>query len=174
MRKIQSSLIPEYDDKIVDVAEQRARREFEVALADFPFGEGYAEMMAQGLTWQQAAVAAWSMIPKSQRVPATKGALAGVLGCSPSKISRHLKNGVVIQARVQLARIAYMAELPEIVQASIEVASDPSYKSTPERGLILKNVLGVGTDRLEHTLKGGDMSEMSDAELEGMIDNDAS
>ena len=66
--------------------------------------------------------------------------------------------------------------MPEIIAASISVASQPTYKSTPERNNIINKVLELGTDTLNLRLADGDnadLSQLSQEELAALNTEDS-
>ncbi len=144
------------------------QRQFEFALKDLPFGDVYAAMIEQGFRWREAAFVAWAILPKEQRVPKTKGELGALLGCSGAKISAMEGDRRLMTMRLKFAQLAYVDHLPDIIAASVEVASKPSYKATSERNNIINKVLGMGTEHIQVNVGQGEAAnfdEMSDEEL---------
>lgn len=172
----QQSLIPDEEPRIQpDMTHAEEKLAFEFALRDLPWAGVYAGMIAEGFKWREAAYVAWSIQTKEHRQPKLASELAKLLGCSADKISRLSSDPRMRAMQIKFARIAYMNALPDIVDASIEVASKPSYKSTPERNNIINKVLALGTDTLNLRLAdgdGADMSELSQEELAALLAED--
>lgn len=173
MSETQPSLLPD----VVDAKEQHDKDHsqeqlaFEFALKDLPYGDVYASMIQQGFRWREAAFVAWSVAPKSQRQPATKQELAKLLGCAGSVISRFEMDRRLGVMRIKMAKLAYLDALPSIIEASIEVASKPSYKATPERNHVLGKVMQMGTDTVNVNVgqsAAQNFDGLSDEELAAM------
>lgn len=167
MQNWQHALIPGVDPKPQqDEGHAEERRAFEFALQELPFAEVYAAMVAKGYRWREAAFVAWSVLPRESRTPKTKGELAELLGCGRDKITSLEQDKRLITERLLMARLAYLEQLPDIIDASIEVAKKPSYKATPERNNIINKVLGLGPDRVQvQAGNAGAFDELSEADL---------
>lgn len=166
----QAPLLPEVAEPIErqDRDWSVEQRQFEHVLADLPFGDVYAAMVKQGFRWREAAFVAWSILPKESRQPKTKQELAVLLGTSGATISGMEKDRRLIVMRLKLAQLAYVDHLPDIINASIEVASKASYKGTSERNNIINKVLGMGTENINVQVGQGEAANfdgMSDEEL---------
>jgi len=157
-----------------DHTHPQANKEFELLLGDLPFAEDYAGLINEGLSWREAAVLAWQSTPEEHRQPKKKGELAKLLGCGPSVISKILKRKHINARILASARAQYLEALPDIIDAGIEVAKKPSYKSTPERNNIAK-LIGLQRDELIITPgKADDLENLSMEDLEqlaGEADN---
>lgn len=166
----QTPLLPDAVDSkpIQDQEHSVAKAAFELALGDMPYGDVYASMVALGFRWREAAFVAWAVQTKEQRVPKTKKELADMLGCGASKITDMERDRRLVAMRVRFAKLVYVDALPEIIAASVEVASKPSYKATPERNNIINKVLELGTERLQVDVaqsQAENFDELSDEEL---------
>ena len=170
----QQSLLPEELEgrEQQDFGHSEELAAFEFALRDLPWAHVYASMVAAGFKWREAAYVAWTVQTKENRVPESHAELATLLGCGKGKIVRLGRDPRLSAMQIKFAQLAYMQALPDIVDASIQVASNPSYKSTPERNNIINKVLNLGTDTLNLRLADGDkgdLSELSDADLVALL-----
>lgn len=171
----QASLLPEQPSKAQqDMGHAAELRAFEAALEGMAWAPLYAAMLAKGFKWREAAYVAWAVQTREQRQPKTKAELAQLLGCGPAKITRMASDPRLQAMQLRFAKAAYLEALPEIIAASIEVASKPSYKSTPERNQVLGKVLKMATDELQVQLvdDATDLSQLTDAQLAAMLQDE--
>ena len=103
------------------------------------WAEQYHELMISNVPWKVAAFIAWSTVPKHRRWPRTQDDLAReVLGLtSDRRITEwRRKYPYIDQMIASLQTAALLDYIPGSIQASGEVASDPTYRSTQERRLL--------------------------------------
>lgn len=159
----QQSLLPDEEPREQqDFGHAEELRAFEFALRDLPWADVYAGMLAAGFKWREAAYVAWAVQTKENRQPKTGMELAKLLGCNKNKISQMAGDPRLQAMKFKFVNIAYLDSLPDIIQASIDVASKPTYKSTPERNNILNKILALGTDTLNLHLTDSDKTDMSE------------
>jgi len=105
------------------------------------WAEQYHELMVSNVPWRVAAFIAWSTVPKGRRYPRTQEELAvQVLGLtSDRRITEwRRKYPYIDQMIASLQTAALLDFIPGAIQASGEVASDPTYRATQERRLFFE------------------------------------
>jgi hypothetical protein len=167
---IQTSLITDQTEAI-DVSHERAKGVFEIALGDLPWADVYASMIAAGFRWREAAYVGWAVQPAKN--PPTKKELSELLGCSMVTLSKFASNPKLQAMQFKLSKLAYIEHLPAIIAQSVLVATTEGYKGTAERNLILKAIMGIGTDRVQVSAVENDLSQMTNEELMMIANGDA-
>lgn len=151
-----------------------ARRVFE-AQGDEYQGVGmddYWRLIGEGWPWRQAVYILWSALPKDLRSPRTQGELATeVLGLASDRVIREWKgeNRALDAEVAKVAAGALARYRPEIYQALIEAASNPSPRAHADRKLALE-MLGDYDPEVGLTIRQGrplpeDLGQLSDEEL---------
>lgn len=175
--------LPGLEDYVneVEVADQghpQALAAFLLILDRLPWADRFVAEIGQGWGWRKAAYIAWASMPANLRSPKTLGqtkdgenGLAQLLGLRSEKaFARWRKdNPAIDQAVARFAMESVMAATPDIVNALIESASNPSYKHAPDRKIALA-MSGLYQKEQTLLLKGQeteeDMAQKSDEELE--------
>jgi len=142
--------------------------------------DDYLKLRESGWPWRVATYIAWASSPKTLRKPKTLEELATtVLGLtSPRVIYTWRRKHPTIDTVVMMMQAAPLWEhRRDVLEALIEMAKKPDYKSHNDRKLFLemigdytpKNLVGLGK-----AVSGDDLSEMSEEELRALIpDQDA-
>jgi hypothetical protein len=136
--------------------------------------EDFNRLMELGWPWRVATYIAWASSPKKERKPAKLADLATeVLGLTgPRQIYNWRKKYAGIDATVAMLQAASLWDhRRDVLEALVDSASDPDYKHHPDRKLYLEMTGDyVPRSQLDIGRKAsGDVSELSDAELEAII-----
>ncbi len=160
--------------QVHDFEHTEARHLFEKQMGelDLAWSTWFAQLMAEGFTWREAAVCAWLIPDKPDRVPKTQKELAKLLGCGVDTVRNHRRKPKV-QLRATTLKIQRFAlHADDIINASIETAKMPGGRQTAERKMILEElgILSKSKDlRLSVTTPSNrSPSTVSDAELAAM------
>lgn len=160
------------EKQMVDPTHAEEQRLFEVMLqsSDLPWIGDYLALLQEGWYWRDAIYIAWKGLPKTHRKPENIEELAKLMGISPSTIkSRLAKNSAIrVRAAKQVAARAYDV-VDDVWDALIASASDPNYKSHPDRKLFMemtgqytpKQAIGLGLQEDDEE----DLSKLSKEEL---------
>lgn len=144
-------------------------------------GEGwfadYLRLKEMGFSWRVAAYIAWEASPKGSRWPGSVTDLATeVLGLkSPRVIYTWRKKNPTIDEIISVMQTAPLYEhRRDVIEALIEVASDPDYKGHSDRKLFFE-MIGDYVPRSQVDLgkkkiSDDDLSELSDEELRRLTD----
>lgn len=145
--------------------EELALFEHLIAQQDIPWAPQFEELVSQGYVWRKAATIAWLCVPKKDRMPKTQQELAEMLGCSTNVVRRYSKQADA-QMLALVSRSFLLANLADVDQALVEVASDPNYKSVRGMELFYKRA-GLLVDTLNMNVsRDADPTDLSDEELE--------
>lgn len=160
------------------VSPEEARLRSEEARRTFENGEAseeYRMLRDEGWPWRQAAYIAWAATPKPRK-PKTQEELAvQVLGLSSDRaVNIWRKKNPMIDERVAVLQGAQLWNArADILKALVENASKADYKTHNDRKVALE-MLGdyVPASKLSAELTkklgSGDLSSLSDAELEAL------
>lgn len=158
--------IPMADATLIDQTHTAERLLFEEALRDVPFGDLYADMVAQGWYWRKAAVVAWLSTPKSKRMPDTQRELANMLGCNEGIITQ-IKQRPEVQAQMmRLTMAGLLSHKASVDEALVQSASSNDYKSNQDRKTYYQ-LIGALREQHDLNVRADDsaMSDMSTDEL---------
>lgn len=169
----QDALLPIVEGKqLIDETHPYARRLFTAVVGDLPFSDIYADLLASGFTFREAAVIAWLSMGISNRVPSTQKELAAALGCSPAIISKIKRSEKAQLQLMKLTTASLISHAAEVDAALVEVATNPDYKSVRAMELFYKRI-GAIQDKHEITMTPMEdiaMSNMTDDELRAIIE----
>ena len=145
---------------------------FEQVLGDLAWADTYAALLEEGWEWRKAAYIAWASLPATTRQPKSLGDFAAIIGLRSTKTIRswRLKNKAIDLAVQKLSLSNLLDSAPAVVDALVSSASDPNYKSAPDRKLyfemtgmyVPRSKIGVG---LDDGADDDNMSEMSREDL---------
>ena len=169
--------------KISEAARQALIRRYESELAPpikvLPnWWEDYLKLIQQGWPWRVACYIAWAASPKKTRQPENLEGLAALLGLrSPRAIHTWKQKYPTISHVVALMQVAPLWEhRRDVLEALVEMASLPDYKSFNDRKLFLEMV-GDYTPKSKLELgkaAKGEEGEVSDEELRKWIGEELS
>lgn len=146
--------------------------------------ELYDELLAeqtdaghQRWDWRKALFIAWSCVPRSKREPKTLGALADRLGVRTSTIRMWCLHDPEIKQRIaDLPRQVLLDHVADVYAVTVEVATTPDPRCTPERQLfyklagILQSQIELGghlnLDHAGEMTMTHDLSKLSDEQLD--------
>ena len=134
----------------------------------------YLKLIEHGWPWRVAAYIAWAASPKRYRWPKTITELStDVLGLtSPRAIYNWRSKWKSIDGIVAILQAAPLMEhRADVIEALIQVASDPDYKGHADRKLFLE-LTGDYISKSEVKAQLGkvrDLSELTDEELDQLI-----
>lgn len=99
--------------------------------------------------WRKALYIAWSCVPRSKRDPKSLGALADRLGVRTSTIRMWRSHDPEIEQRIaDLPRQVLLDHVADVYAVTVEVATTPDPRCTPERQLFYK-LAGILQSQLE-------------------------
>lgn len=159
--------IPAEAQENVDHLHSKERGIFEHSLekAGVEWDEKYKHLLGRGFYWRKAAVIAWLLLPKSERVPSSKGELAKMLGLSNTSFIARCEQSSDVQATLlAMNQAALLNHLASVDHALVEAASSPDYKNNQDRKTFYQR-LGLLKEKHEVNLGEQKTSEMSEAEL---------
>jgi hypothetical protein len=157
---------------LVDASHAEEKRLFEVMLEgdDYPWQGDYLALLNEGWYWRDACYIAWKGTPKPYRQPDNLDGLAALMGFSRRTLTARLAKNPTIRVRAakQVAARAFDV-VDEVWDALIESASDPNYKSHPDRKLFMemtgqytpKQAIGLGLETDDEE----DLSKLTKEEL---------
>lgn len=156
----------------LDEAQRRsaaARCIFEVSDDAEPWLADYFDLIAEGYSWRQAIYLLWSAQPVEQREPRTQQELATrVLGLTSDRVISDWNQNPAMEARrAGLVRSVIQKSLPDVFQALVDSARNPSPRSHSDRRLLLE-MAGEYTPKQMVRLSADDADEfeqMDEAEL---------
>ena len=129
----------------------------------FPFWfTSYLRYTEGGYPFRVAILMAWLGTPKSKRVPRTKKELADMLGLSsPRQFSVWMQRNPQIEVEANMAwKNRILDALNDSVDAMLEVAATPDYKSNKDRALHFK-MAGELVERIELNNPNVDLSKLT-------------
>ena len=133
----------------------------------------YLKLREMGWPWRVAAYIAWAASPRIGRWPKSLAELADkVLGLrSPRVIYTWREKYPSINSVVAVMQAAPLLEHKrDVIEALVQMASDPDYKTFNDRKLFLEMVgLYTPKSKLELEGKARDLSELSDEELDALV-----
>ena len=143
-----------------------------LAMRDKWMGD-YLKLREMGWPWRVAAYIAWAASPRIGRWPKSLAELADkVLGLrSPRVIYTWREKYPSINSVVAVMQAAPLLEHKrDVIEALVQMASDPDYKTFNDRKLFLEMVgLYTPKSKLELEGKARDLSELSDEELDALV-----
>jgi hypothetical protein len=118
----------------------QARAIFEASEEAAPWLDEYWDLLAEGWSWRQAVYMIWAALPKEGRQPPTQEALATeILGLTSDRQIREWRENPAFDARIaKLVSRALAHARPEIYDALIEAATNPSPRAHADRKLALE------------------------------------
>lgn len=145
---------------------------FEQMLGGLPWADTYSALLEEGWEWRKAAYIAWASLPATTRQPQNLADFASIIGLRGSKSIRawRLKNKAIDLAVQKLSLSNLLDSAPAVVEALVESASSPNYKSAPDRKLFFemtgmyvpRSKIGIGVD---DAAADDDMSNLSRDDL---------
>ena len=150
--------LPVEAQTVIDQQHTEARRLFESTLEqhNIPWRDEYAYLIEAGWSWRKAAIIIWHTLPKSERVPAKKGALADQLGISHATLLKHYRAPGVSETIFALSQASLLAHRANVDAALVDSASDSNYKNNQDRKTYYQ-LIGALTEK--HQVNVGDTSE---------------
>lgn len=145
----QQTLLPAWvpPQEIHDFSHDAEYKVFVEALRGLEWAEDFARLMYDGWKWRKAAFIAWVSQPKEMREPRFKGAFAELIGCSRSKIAEMERDPLISTAILKFRRRALADNIPDVMNALTESATNANYKHHADRKIFLEMV-GEYTPRM--------------------------
>lgn len=159
--------IPAEAQEYVDHLHSKERGIFEHSLEKegVAWDEKYKYLLGRGFYWRKAAVIAWLLLPKGERIPETKGELAKMLGLSNTSVIARYEQSADVQATLlAMNHAALLNHLASVDHALVEAASSPDYKNNQDRKTYYQR-LGLLKEKHEVNLGEQKTTEMTEAEL---------
>lgn len=164
--------IPAAPQDVYDPSHAAELALFEQMLGDLPWADTYSALLEEGWEWRKAAYIAWASLPATTRQPQNLADFAAIIGLRGSKTIRawRMKNKAIDLQVQKLSLTNLLDSAPAVVEALVESASSPNYKSAPDRKLFFemtgmyvpRSKIGIGVD---DTAADDDMSNLSRDDL---------